>query len=160
IDFVQINGKLNVLMIERALQWLEPKAGEHVLDLFCGLGNFTLPLAKSGAHVTAAGGDAGLVARARGDAARNDLANRELRAANLMDPACLESSWAQQPYEKILLDPPRAGAREVLPLIERCGAHTVLYISCHPGSFARDAGILVNEYGFVLEVAGVMDMFP
>lgn len=160
IDFVQINGALNVLMIERALQWLEPKAGEQVLDLFCGLGNFTLPLAKSGAHVTAVEGDAGLVARARDNAVRNALANVELHAANLMDPACLESGWAQRSYEKILLDPPRAGAREVLPLIERCGAHTVLYISCHPGSFARDAGILVNEYGFVLEVAGVMDMFP
>ena len=159
-DFIQVNGALNELMIQRAIELLAPEPGERVLDLFCGLGNFSLPLARSGAHVTAVEGEAGLVSRAQANAARHELPNMQFHVANLAEATCAENRWAQEQYHKVLLDPPRAGAREVLPLIGRSGAHSVLYVSCHPGTLARDAGILVHEHGFKLESAGVMDMFP
>lgn len=159
-DFVQVNAQLNLRMIERAIELLVPKPGERVLDLFCGLGNFSLPLARTGAQVTGVEGEAGLVARARENAQRNGLANTEFFTANLADESVGAASWAARSYDKVLLDPPRAGAKEVLATIARSGAKTVLYISCHPGSLARDAGILVHEHGFALEAAGVMDMFP
>ena len=160
-DFVQVNGALNVMMIERALELLAPGPGERVLDLFCGLGNFSLPLARSGAHVVGVEGEASLVARARANAERNGLAARtEFFASNLADPTALDSPWAKRSYDKVLLDPPRAGAREVLPMIGRSAARTILYVSCHPGSLARDAGLLVHEHGYRLLAAGVMDMFP
>lgn len=159
-DFVQVNGPLNALMVQRAVDMLAPKAGERVLDLFCGLGNFSLPLARRGASVTGVEGDEGLVARARENAIRNGLPDVRFHVANLMDTDLADREWAKRSYDKVLLDPPRAGAREVLPVVARSGAHTVLYISCHPGSLARDAGLLVHEHGFTLEAAGVMDMFP
>jgi len=189
-DFVQVNGALNRAMIERAMTLLSPAAGERILDLYCGLGNFSLPLARSGAQVVGVEGEAALVARARGNAASNGLVNAQFHVANLADEtlaqharqerrrfehlmgtragtgagapegAWEEMSWAARAYEKVLLDPPRAGAREVLEVVADCGAGRVLYISCHPGSLARDAGILVNEHGFTLQAAGVMDMFP
>jgi 23S rRNA (uracil1939-C5)-methyltransferase len=159
-DFVQVNGELNVRMIDRAVEMLVPQAGDRVLDLFCGLGNFSLPLARSGAHVVGVEGDAGLVARAGANAQRNALPNVEFFTANLADESVATAAWAGRRYDKVLLDPPRAGAREVLGTIARSGAHTVLYVSCHPGSLARDAGILAHEHGFTLHAAGVMDMFP
>ncbi|MGH8177105.1 MAG: 23S rRNA (uracil(1939)-C(5))-methyltransferase RlmD [Steroidobacter sp.] len=160
-DFVQVNGELNAKMIERAVELLHPSAGESVLDLFCGLGNFSLPLARSGAHIVGVEGDANLIARARANAERNGLtSNTEFFTANLADESSAAASWAARRYEKVLLDPPRAGAKEVLSIIARSGATTVLYISCHPGSLARDAGILVHEHGYRLKAAGVMDMFP
>jgi 23S rRNA (uracil1939-C5)-methyltransferase len=131
-----------------------------VLDLFCGLGNFSLPLARSGAHVVGVEGDAGLVARARANATLNGIDNSEFFAADLAQASAADAAWARRSYDKVLLDPPRAGALEVLPIVARCGAKIVLYISCHPGSLARDAGILVHEHGFALRAAGVMDMFP
>ena len=158
-DFVQVNGPLNSLMVERAVQLLKPTANDRVLDLFCGLGNFSLPLARSAAHVTGVEGEAGLVRRARENAQRNKLDNTEFYVANLAEPN-RESAWAKAHYDKVLLDPPRAGAREVLDVVARSGAASVLYISCHPGSLARDAGVLVQEHGFKLVSAGVMDMFP
>jgi 23S rRNA (uracil1939-C5)-methyltransferase len=159
-DFVQVNGELNARMVERAVQLLAPTVGERILDLFCGLGNFSLPLARSGAHVTGVEGDPGLVARARANAELNGLANAEFVCGDLAEESVGTAAWAARQYDKVLLDPPRAGAREVLPIIARCGASTVLYISCHPGSLARDAGILVHDHGFTLQAAGVMDMFP
>jgi 23S rRNA (uracil1939-C5)-methyltransferase len=158
-DFVQVNGPLNALMVKRAVSLLAPSASDRVLDLFCGLGNFSLPIARMAAHVTAVEGEAGLVARARDNAVRNGLNNVEFHVANLAEPQ-KDTAWASRRYNKVLLDPPRAGAREVLDLIAGCGASTVLYISCHPGTLARDAGVLVHEHGFSLESAGVMDMFP
>ena len=131
-----------------------------MLDLFCGLGNFSLPLARSGAHVVGVEGDAGLVARARANAELNGIANVDFVCGDLAQPSASDAAWARRAYDKVLLDPPRAGAQEVLPIVARCGAKVVLYISCHPGSLARDAGILVHEHGFTLRAAGVMDMFP
>ena len=159
-DFVQVNGELNAQMVARAVELLAPAPGERLLDLFCGLGNFSLPLARSGAHVVGVEGDAGLVARARGNAELNGIDNIEFVCGDLAQPSAGDAAWARRPYDKVLLDPPRAGALEVLPIVARCGAKVVLYISCHPGSLARDAGILVHEHGFTLRAAGVMDMFP
>ena len=193
-DFVQVNAALNVAMVERAVELLSPAPGERVLDLYCGSGNFSLPLARSGAQVVGVEGEAVLIARARDNARSNELPNAGFHVANLADETlaeraqagrartgglqagCLSGSaasssqdeaaaWAGRPwearsYDKVLLDPPRAGAKEVLPIVARCGAARVLYVSCHPASLARDAGILVHEYGFRLQAAGVMDMFP
>ncbi len=158
-DFVQVNAALNRKMIARAIDLLAPALHDEVLDLYCGLGNFTLPLARRSARVIGVEGDRGLIERARANARTNRVANVEFHVANLtaIDP---HFSWAGRSYERILLDPPRAGARETLPFIDRWGARRVVYISCHPGSLARDSGILVHELGFRLEAAGVMDMFP
>lgn len=158
-DFVQVNGAVNEAMVDRAVEQLEAGAGEAVLDLFCGLGNFSLPLARRARQVVGVEGDAALVARARDNALRNGLGNATFHAADLFQDSG-DSNWARRPYDRVLLDPPRAGAREVLPVVGRCGAGRVVYISCHPGSLARDAGLLVKEHGFRLVAAGVMDMFP
>jgi 23S rRNA (uracil1939-C5)-methyltransferase len=158
-DFIQVNGALNVAMVEQALVMLEPQPGDTVLDLFCGLGNFSLPLARRTGSVVAVEGDAALVERARANAVSNGLANVEFHVADLFgDIAGLP--WARRAYDHVLLDPPRAGAREILPVVAASGARRVVYISCHPGSLARDAGLLVREHGFHLSAAGVMDMFP
>jgi 23S rRNA (uracil1939-C5)-methyltransferase len=158
-DFVQVNGPLNRQMIERAVTLLAPTATDRVLDLFCGLGNFSLPLARRAGQVVGVEGEEGLVARARANAQRNGLANAQFFTANLAGESIASATWAGK-FDKVLLDPPRAGAKEVLPVVAKSGARTVLYISCHPGSLARDAGILVQEHGYKLRSAGVMDMFP
>jgi 23S rRNA (uracil1939-C5)-methyltransferase len=157
---VQINGELNQQMVSKAVELLQVKPADKVLDLFCGLGNFSLPLARHAGHVVGVEGEAGLVARARENATRNGIANTEFFTANLMDEKPIRDPWATRPYDKVLIDPPRAGAKEVLPLIAKSGASRLVYISCHTGSLARDAGLLVNEHGFRLLAAGVMDMFP
>ena len=159
LDFVQVNAAMNERMIARALELLEVRPSDRVLDLFCGLGNFTLPLARFAAQVVGVEGDAGLVARARENALHNGIANVEYFAANLfMDQA--DSSWARRDYELVLLDPPRAGAAEILATLPRKSARRVVYVSCHPASLARDAKLLVEGHGFALTAAGVMDMFP
>jgi 23S rRNA (uracil1939-C5)-methyltransferase len=159
-DFVQVNGPLNELMVDRVIQLLQLTADDNVLDLFCGLGNFSLPLARNAKHVVGVEGEAGLVARARENAARNGLTNTEFFTANLAAEDLHMSGWAKRHYDKVLLDPPRAGAQEVLPIVAATRASRIVYVSCHPGTLARDAGILVNQYGYKLTAAGVMDMFP
>lgn len=159
-DFIQVNGPLNERMVERAVELLAPAPNEDVLDLFCGLGNFSLPLARRARHVIGVEGEGGLVARARRNALRNGIDNIEFFAADLASEELRVLPWAQRSYAKVLLDPPRAGAREVLPVVAASGAKRVVYVSCHPGSLARDAGLLVHEHGFELKAAGVMDMFP
>jgi 23S rRNA (uracil1939-C5)-methyltransferase len=158
-DFIQVNGELNERMVGRAVELLELEPDHAVLDLFCGLGNFSLPLATRAREVVGIEGDAGLVARAAHNAARNALGNAAFHVADLFADST-GAPWAQRHYDRVLLDPPRAGAREILPVVGGCGATRVVYISCHPGSLARDAGILVREHGFRLAAAGVMDMFP
>jgi 23S rRNA (uracil1939-C5)-methyltransferase len=158
-DFIQVNGVLNLAMVSRAVACLAPRPGERVLDLFCGLGNFSLPLARQAGEVVGVEGDAGLVARAVQNAARQGFTCVSYLTADLAAPA-LDAPWATRKYDRVLLDPPRAGAREVLPVVGASGAGRVVYISCHPGSLARDAGILVRDHGFRLVAAGVMDMFP
>jgi 23S rRNA (uracil1939-C5)-methyltransferase len=158
-DFVQVNAVLNERMVDQAVTLLAPGPGDRVLDLFCGLGNFTLALARRAARVTGVEGDPGLVARARANAGLNGIDNAEFFTGNLFEPD-VAVSWARGRYDRVLLDPPRAGAREILPLVAASGATRVVYVSCHPGSLARDAGILVQEHGFRLAAAGVMDLFP
>jgi 23S rRNA (uracil1939-C5)-methyltransferase len=158
-DFVQVNGELNRLMVARALELLEPRASDRALDLFCGLGNFSLPLAQIITEVTAVEGDAALVRRAAANAARNGIGNVRFHAANLAVEN-LRATWAAERYDLVLLDPPRAGAREVLPLAARSRPRRIVYVSCHAGTFARDAGILVEQLGYRLVAAGIMDMFP
>jgi 23S rRNA (uracil1939-C5)-methyltransferase len=158
-DFTQVNADLNRLMLQRAMQMLHPGPDDCVLDLFCGLGNFTLPLARMAGHVVGVEGEAGLVERARTNAARNQLNNVEFHVANLVEDQ-QHAAWWRHPFNKVLIDPPRSGALEVLPLIAATKAERLLYVSCHPASLARDAGVLVHDHGFKLESAGIMDMFP
>jgi len=159
LDFVQVNAGMNLRMIDHALALLDPKPGDRVLDLFCGLGNFTLPIARRAGHVVGVEGEAGLVQRARDNAARNGINNAEFFAADLSKPLAGES-WLQQPYDLVLLDPPRTGADGVIAQLPTREVRRLVYVSCHPGSLARDAGMLVREHGFALRAAGVMDMFP
>jgi len=159
LDFTQVNLELNRLMVARALAMLDPQPDERLLDLFCGMGNFTLPLASRAGQVTGVEGDAGLVARARANALANGLDNTRFYTANLYQ-ALDNEPWLQESFHKLLLDPPRSGAAEVLPLIPGLGVQRILYISCYPSTLARDAGTLVKEQGYRLVSAGVMDMFP
>ena len=159
LDFIQVNASLNVKMIALALELLEAGPDERVLDLFCGLGNFTLPLARTVRDVVGVEGDAGLVARARENAERNGLANAQFHAADLTQDQ-RNAPWMRQGFDKLLLDPPRSGAIEVLQQLPLKQFKRIVYVSCHPGSLARDAGYLVNEQGFTLVSAGAMDMFP
>ena len=158
-DFIQVNGELNRRMIGRAIELLEPEPGDQALDLFCGLGNFSLPLALRVATVKGVEGDAALVARAQSNAVRNGIGNVGFHAANLAADVS-QAPWARQPYDLVLLDPPRVGAREMLPVIAACRPRRIVYVSCHAGTLARDAGILVQEHGYRLSAAGIMDMFP
>jgi 23S rRNA (uracil1939-C5)-methyltransferase len=158
-DFVQVNGILNGRMVALALELLAPRSSDRALDLFCGLGNFSLPLALRTAAVDGVEGDAALVARARANAGRNGIANAAFHAADL-SLAQQDGAWARGRFDLVLLDPPRAGAREVLPLAAASRPRRIVYVSCHPGSLARDAGILVREHGYRLAKAGIMDMFP
>ncbi|MFM7065995.1 MAG: 23S rRNA (uracil(1939)-C(5))-methyltransferase, partial [Gammaproteobacteria bacterium] len=119
----------------------------------------TLPLARQAGEVHGVEGEAGLVARARTNAVANGLTNVTFSVANLFEPVG-DFPWARRRWDKVLLDPARAGAREVLPAVARAAPARIVYVSCHPGSLARDAGILVHELGYVLCAAGIMDMFP
>ncbi|HEX5756702.1 MAG TPA: 23S rRNA (uracil(1939)-C(5))-methyltransferase RlmD, partial [Arenimonas sp.] len=159
LDFIQVNAGINDRMIAKAIELLDPQPGERVLDLFCGLGNFTLPLARRAGQVVGVEGDAGLVQRARENAARNGLANVEFHATDLAKDLSGEP-WMKAGFDKLLLDPPRAGAAEVLAQLPLKGISRIVYVSCHPASLARDAGFLVRERGYTLKAAGAMDMFP
>jgi 23S rRNA (uracil1939-C5)-methyltransferase len=159
LDFIQVNGGMNRRMIDHALGLLAPQPGDRVLDLFCGLGNFTLPLARRAGEVTGVEGEAGLVQRARDNATKNGIANATFHSADLAADQ-RATAWAKADYELILLDPPRSGADAVLEYLPRKSTRRVVYVSCHPASLARDAGILVDKHGFELKSAGVMDMFP
>ncbi|MEN8107894.1 MAG: 23S rRNA (uracil(1939)-C(5))-methyltransferase RlmD [Pseudomonadota bacterium] len=158
-DFTQINPHINRQMIARVIDLLQVTGTDHVLDLFCGLGNFTLPLARRAATVTGVEGGAGLVGRARENAVRNAITNAEFHVANLEEENDM-ASWARREYDKVLLDPPRSGAAGMMKMLGRMQVGRIVYVSCHPGSLARDAGRLVNEFGYALKAAGVMDMFP
>lgn len=157
-DFVQVNAPVNEAMVAQALEWLAPKAGERVLDLFCGLGNFALPLARNGAQVTAVEGVGEMVERARTNAMRNGLVNVHFNQADLTKPL-IEAGWAKDGFASVLLDPPRDGAFEVVRQMTTLGARRVVYVSCNPATLARDAAELVRQ-GFQLKRAGVLDMFP
>ena len=158
-DFTQVNAHINAGMVARALAHLELSATDKVVDLFCGVGNFTLPIARRAAQVTGLEGEAGLVARAQANATHNGLTNVEFACVNLDDAAAVEQLPCAA-ADKLLLDPPRAGALTLLEglRLERC--QRLVYVSCSPLTFARDAAVLVARHGFTLIETGILDMFP
>jgi 23S rRNA (uracil1939-C5)-methyltransferase len=158
-DFTQVNFEVNRLMVARAVELLRPQPHERVLDLFCGLGNFTLPLARRAANAVGVEGEAGLVARARANAVRNGISNAHFFTANLAGALAAET-WLGERFAAALVDPPRTGALEVLGLLPRLGVERLVYVSCYPGTLARDAAELVQRHGYRLVGAGAMDMFP
>jgi 23S rRNA (uracil1939-C5)-methyltransferase len=158
-DFVQVNGELNARLVSHAIAQLAPAPTDEVLDLYCGVGNFTLPLARRAARVTGVEGDAGLVQRARDNVRRNALDNVDLRVADLADGIEL-FPWARRRYDLVLLDPPRVGASGVLAQFAVWNPRRVVYVSCDPATLARDAGVLVREHGLRMRAAGILDMFP
>lgn len=162
-DFTQVNSSINRQMVKLAIDLLDPQPGDRVLDLFCGLGNFTLPLATRAAHVTGVEGSQAMVERGTENVAHNRargvaLGETRFFAANL-DSDFAGMPWARERYDRLLIDPPRSGAEAVCRQASRFGASRIVYVSCNPATLARDAGLLAAE-GYVLEKAGVMDMFP
>ncbi|MHB9022363.1 MAG: 23S rRNA (uracil(1939)-C(5))-methyltransferase RlmD [Halothiobacillus sp.] len=159
LDFTQVNAHINREMVKLALHWLDIQPGDHALDLFAGLGNFTLPMARFAEHVTAIELETTLVQRAEQSARANGITHTTHQSHNLFEPD-LTQPWMQKTYDRILLDPPRAGAEAMLPHIARFKPKRIVYISCHPGTLARDTYSLVHEHGYRLIATGVMDMFP
>jgi len=159
VDFVQVNGEINRRMVHAAIELLAPQPEDRVLDLYCGIGNFSLPLARRAGQVLGIEGETTLVSRAAANAAGNDLPNAEFRCADL---AAIDGSesWLRTPWDRLLLDPARSGAAEIVQHIGSISPERIVYVSCHPGTLARDAGVLVNEAGYRLEAAGIIDMFP
>ena len=158
-DFTQVNVQINRKMVDRVVELLDPQPDDAILDLFCGLGNFTLPLARRAGLVIGIEGGAEAVLRGRQNAAENGLANIEFHVADLTQPQD-HIPWALRRYDKVLLDPSRAGAAEILHYAPKWRAKRIVYVSCNPSTLARDAGVLVHEHGYRLISAGVMDMFP
>jgi len=157
-DFTQVNAKVNAKMVSQLIDLLEINNDDSVLDLFSGIGNFTLPLATKAKHVVGIEGDVIMTERATENAKLNDISNAEFFTTNLFEDIS-ERPWAKQQYDKILLDPPRAGALELMSFLPHLGAKMICYVSCNPATLARDAALLV-QYGYQLTHAGVMDMFP
>jgi 23S rRNA (uracil1939-C5)-methyltransferase len=159
-DFTQVNHAINRVLVRRALGLLDPQPGERIADLFCGLGNFTLPIARSGAEVTGIEGSAGLIRRAEDNALRNDLAgNTRFLTMDLFKIDAAQ--WqALGTFDKLLIDPPRDGAMELVKLIGVDGPRRIVYVSCSPSTLARDAEVLVAVHGYTLRAAGIVNMFP
>jgi 23S rRNA (uracil1939-C5)-methyltransferase len=154
-DFTQVNQAVNAILVRRAVDFLDPRPGERILDLFCGLGNFSLPIAVRGGEVIGVEGSAQLVARARDNALANGLI-AQFNEANLFDPDVCASLPR---CDKLLLDPPREGAIELVKSLGSHGPHRVVYVSCDQGTLARDAGVLVHTKGYRLVSAGIVNMF-
>ena len=157
-DFTQVNSKVNQVLIAQALEHLHLSAQDRMLDLFCGLGNFTLPMALHCNEVVGIEGSQEMVLRASENASQNGIKNVQFYKADLHSDF-RGAAWAKQRFDKILIDPPRAGALAVANYIHHFNAARIVYISCNPATLARDAGILA-KHGYRLEKAGVMDMFP
>jgi 23S rRNA (uracil1939-C5)-methyltransferase len=158
VDFIQVNTEINQQMVSQALHHLDLKPTDRVLDLFCGLGNFTLPMARRCAQVVAIEGDEPMVGRAKQSAIDNGIGNTEYFATDLTKPE-LDASWMREKFNKILIDPPRSGAMEIAEIINRFKAQKIVYISCQPSSLVRDSKIICS-HGYKLEHLGIMDMFP
>ena len=158
VDFTQVNFDLNPLLVDRVISLLDLSAADTVLDLFCGLGNFTLPIARYANFATGVEGSEELVRRANRNAQKNSLSNVDFRACDLSGQDAAEVLG--QDYNKVLLDPPRSGAQEIIEQLDLQRVEKLVYVSCNPATLARDAGILVKQAGFSLKAAGVMDMFP
>ena len=160
-EFTQVNAGVNRVLVKRAVDMLDPRPGEHVGDLFCGLGNFSLPLATRGAHVIGMEGSPGLVQRATDNAAANGLSDLARFIAYDLYTDAPGALAKLGPVDKLLIDPPRDGAMEICKALPDAGGPTrIVYVSCSPSTLARDAGLLVHTKGYVLEAAGVVNMFP
>jgi len=162
-DFIQVNGGINEQLVSRAIELLDIQKDDRVLDLFCGVGNFTLPLARSSDHVVGVEGDQALVNRAIHNGQLNGLDGVEFHFGDLFKEdmsADSHGDWLDHKFDKILLDPPRSGAAEMIKRLPAFGASKVVYVSCGPATLARDAGVMVNEHGYRMTYAGVIDMFP
>lgn len=159
-EFTQVNPFINRVLLRRAIAMLDPQPGERIGDLFCGLGNFSLPIARRGAHVVGVEGSEALVKRARENAALNGLGERtEFHAANLFEVGEPELA-AMGHFDKLLIDPPRDGAVEVVKALGENGPERIVYVSCNPATLARDAAVLVHTQGYRLKAAEVVNMFP
>ena len=161
-EFTQVNPSMNRVLVRRALNLLDPRPGERIADLFCGLGNFTLPIARCGAQVVGYEGSAALVRRAEENADRNGLASRtQFIETNLFE---VDEAWLQEQghFDKMLIDPPREGAIAVVTSLGKAQTlpRRIVYVSCNPATLARDAGVLVHRNGYSLRAAGVVNMFP
>lgn len=162
-EFTQVNHEVNRVLVHRAIGLLAPRAGEHIADMFCGIGNFSLPIARSGARVTGVEGSASLVGRAAENAAFNDLASRvQYRVENLfeIDADGFAAMCAPGRFDRMLIDPPRDGAAELVKALSASPPKRIVYVSCNPATLARDASMLVHEQGYRLDAAGVVNMFP
>jgi 23S rRNA (uracil1939-C5)-methyltransferase len=163
-DFTQVNSAINRVLVRRALALLDPQPGEHVADFFCGLGNFTLPIARRGASVVGVEGNASLVQRAEDNARHNGLAERARFVVANLFTATAESVAALGRLDRVLIDPPREGAIELVkslpPRAAGSGLARIVYVSCNPATLARDTEVLVHERGYRLAAAGVLNMFP
>jgi 23S rRNA (uracil1939-C5)-methyltransferase len=158
LDFVQVNSEINRQMVIQALRLLDLQPTDSVLDLFCGLGNFTLPMAKNCRQVIGIEGDQAMVERARASAVNGKVDNTDYHVADLTQPDT-DFPWMRQRYDKILLDPPRSGALEIVQLIGCFNATRIVYVSCQPSSLVRDAAIICAQ-GYSMTHLGIMDMFP
>jgi len=159
IDFVQVNGDINQRMVKFAIEQLQVGPHNRVLDLYCGIGNFSLPLSRQAGAVLGIEGEQTLVTRARENADKNGLSNVDFRVADLSKVDGSEA-WVKAGWDRVLLDPARSGAAEVVERMKLLNPERIVYVSCHPGTLARDAGTLVHEQGYHLESAGIIDMFP
>jgi 23S rRNA (uracil1939-C5)-methyltransferase len=162
-DFTQVNHAINATLVGRALRLLDAQANERVADLFCGLGNFTLPLATMAAEVVGIEGSKALVERARANALVNGLQLKaSFHAANLFE--LTSQAWQSLgAFDRLLIDPPREGAHALVQALIAPGSirpRRIVYVSCNPATLARDAAILIHEGGLVLRTAGVINMFP
>ena len=160
LDFTQVNSTINPQMVKLACDLLQLKQGERVLDLFCGLGNFTLPLARcvgETGQVVGVEGSEEMVRRAAENAEINGIIHAHFYSQDLTKDFS-HHSWANQGFDALLIDPPRAGAEEIMHYVPKFGAKKIVYVSCNPATLARDAGVLV-QHGYRLKKAGVMDMF-
>ena len=158
-EFTQVNSAINRALVRRVIGLLGPRPGERIADLFCGLGNFTLPIARRGAEVLGVEGSKGLVQRAQANAVRNHLPNAAFIEADLFEMTP-ESLAELGHFDKMLIDPPRDGASEVVKSLGDNPPRRIVYVSCNPATLARDAAVLVNSKGYTLKAAGVVNMFP
>jgi 23S rRNA (uracil1939-C5)-methyltransferase len=159
VGFVQVNKEINQRMVHQAIELLNPGPDDRVLDLYCGIGNFSLPLARRSGAVLGVEGEALLVKAAAANAALNGIDNASFRQADLSKIDGTEA-WLREDWDLLLLDPARSGAQEIVDHIEAIAPRRIVYVSCHPGTLARDAGVLVNDKGYQCEAAGIIDMFP
>ena len=158
LDFVQVNGEVNRALVERVVSMLAPAPGERVLDAYCGLGNFTLPLARRGGSVTGLEASDAMVERAAANARDNALP-ASFHRADLGDDA-VARDWLRRGWDKLLLDPPRTGAEVVVEHVPLARPSRIVYVSCNPETLARDAARLVHGHGYALIRTGLVDMFP